>query len=413
MYFWWIALKDIKIYIRDRRALLLTIAMPLILIAILGAAFSNMFADERDQAFSPFELGIVNLDDGELSKTLAEDILGTGLSEVLTARFLDEDTLQQQIDTHELEIGIIIRPDFSVNLLTGKNGTIEILTQAASPFKIGIIESIISQFGQMVQVNQKAGELLYQQLINDPVNASIPMEQLMGHITESITSKMSQIEEGHSYISEQGIHATSKVVNAFQYYAVGMGVMFLLIAVVNGVGAIIEEKEDPVMNRLLLTNMKHADYILGKLVGLLFKCGLQMAVIILGTHYIFGVDWGDSGIGVLFIAFAYVVGASGLGVLLGSFINKSKVLENAGIITVQIMAALGGSMVPLHIYPDWLNQAAKVLPNALALQSFLDLMTGSAFSEIWVSGIVLLGIGALFMALGWLKLSAEGRIKYA
>lgn len=413
MYFWWIALKDIKIYIRDRRALLLTIAMPLILIAILGAAFSNMFADEGDQTYSPFELGIVNLDDGSLGKTLEEDIFRTGLNDVLIARSLDESTMSQLIQSHELEIGIIIRPNFSTNLLSGKNGSIEIVTQTASPFKIGIIESVISQFGQMVQVNQRAGELIYQQLAKDPANAIVPIEQLMNHVSNTIASKMSQLEETTSYINEQGVHSTSKVINAFQYYAVGMGVMFLLMAVVNGVGAMIEEKEDPVINRLLLSNMRHSDYLLGKLLGLLFKCGLQMVVIILGTRYIFGVDWGASSVGVFYIAFAYVVGASGLGVLLGSFINKSKVLENAGMLVVQIMAALGGSMIPLYIYPDWLNQAAKALPNALALQSFLDLMTGASFGDVWISGLMLIGIGTLLLVLGWLKLRAERRIKYA
>lgn len=413
MYFWWIALKDIQLYIRDRRALLLTIAMPLILIAILGAAFSNMFQDDSDQTFTPIKMGIVNLDEGSLGKTLAEDIFGHELREVLHVHYVDEATLRELLREQKMEMGLTISSDFTANLLNGEIGRVDFYTENATQFKVGIISSIVSQFGQTVQVHQKAGELRFQQLVRDPAYHNIPIQKVIDQVTTEIAKQISLLDEQASYISEQGIYGTNKVISSFQYYAVGMGVMFLLIAVVNAVGAIIEEKEDPVMDRLLITNMRHTDYLLGKLIGLLVKCGLQMAVIILGTHYIFGVEWGDSGIGIFYIGFSYVVGASGLGVFLGSMIHKSKTLESAGMIMVQIMAALGGSMIPLYIYPDWLIQAAKILPNALALQSFMDLMTGEQFEGVWVSGAILLSVGALFLLLGWLKLRSEGKVKYA
>lgn len=413
MYFWWIAQKDILLYLRDRRALLLTIAMPLLLIGILGAAFSNLFANTDDQAFSPFEVGIVNLDEGSLGKSLAVDLLGTGLQDVIHARYMDESTLVRQLDAQELSIGIIIRPDFTTSIFMGSMGSVELHSNYPSSIQLGIVESIIHQFGQTVQVNQEAGVRLYQRLAHESTLDDLGVAQIEARIADMMVQQMSSIEQDMPLLHIQGVHTSDRPVGAFQYYAAGMGVMFLLMAVVQGVGAMIEEKESPVIHRLLLTNMTHRDYVFGKLIGLLFANGIQMAVIILGTRLLFGVYWGDSLFGVLIVAIAFVVSASGLGVFFGSFIQKSRTLTNTGMILVQMMAALGGSMVPLYMYPDWLNALAKVLPNALALQSFLELMTGANWTQVWGASATLFGIGLLFLLLGWLKLNRDRRVRYA
>lgn len=413
MYFLWVAQKDLKLYIRDRRALLLTIAMPLILIGILGAAFSNMFADDSASQFSPFELGVVNLDQGHLGKAFTEDLLGTRLQDIMLAHTMDLATLEQRIGAEELRLGIIIPANFTTNLLAGDTTNVEIRSYNASIIEVGILESVLRQFGQNVQVNQMVGKQIVEELRSNPSLQNLTEEQIQQIIEEKTAAQLQRIDQEIEYIQEQGTHSEAKIVTAFQYYAVGMGVMFLLMAVIQGVAAMVEEKEDPVIHRLLVTNMRFSDYLLGKLIGLIITCGLQMAVIILGTHFLFGVDWGASIFGVLFIAFAYVIAASGLGVLLGSFIHKSKTLSNIGMISVQIMAALGGSMIPLYFFPDWLNQAAKILPNALALQSFIELMSGAHFGEVYFSGVIMIGTGILFILLGWIKLSAEGRVKYA
>ena len=57
---------------------------------------------------------------------------------------------------------------------------------------------------------------------------------------------------------------------------------------------------------------------------------------------------------------AFVVNACGLGVMAGSFIKTEKSFSVAGSLGTQIMAALGGSMVPLYVFPDWVISIYKV-----------------------------------------------------
>ena len=80
MTFWWLAWKDLLLIARDKKALLTLIMMPLILIAILGAAFGNMMKEGKDIPFPKFTLGVTDLDNGQLSKVLIEEVFKKELS---------------------------------------------------------------------------------------------------------------------------------------------------------------------------------------------------------------------------------------------------------------------------------------------------------------------------------------------
>jgi len=116
---------------------------------------------------------------------------------------------------------------------------------------------------------------------------------------------------------------------------------------------------------------------------------------------------------VVIMTFAFVISACGLGVLAGSFIKTEKAFNAAGMLGTQIFAALGGSMVPLYIFPDWFVSVSKLLPNGLALQTYLDLMSGASFFETIPAVLGSIGLGLLFFAIGFFRLSIERRGKYA
>jgi ABC-2 type transport system permease protein len=189
--------------------------------------------------------------------------------------------------------------------------------------------------------------------------------------------------------------------------------MFLLMTVVQGVTTMILEKEQAVYNRLLLTKLTFTQYLTGKMLGLIIISLAQAFLIILGTKFLFGVDWGPSLSGIVLMTVGFVFNACGLGILAGSFIKTEKAFSVAGMFATQIMAAVGGSMVPLYLFPDWVNSITKFLPNGLALQTYLDLMSGATVSEILPAVAGSLGLGMLFFVFGLFRLSLERRGRYA
>jgi ABC-2 type transport system permease protein len=400
---WWIAAKDILLFVRDWKALLMFILMPLLLIAILGSAFSGLF-QSGEQGIEPIKVGIVNLDEGEMGRVIAKELFGIQLNEIFEPIYLNEEELRERIDQRKLSVGIIIKENFSKDIMSGSTGEVSLFSAPNGTHQAEIVESILAQFAQSVKVRQAAGKVLAMEVMSETDNGS----QYYAEIGEKVEKLLAELDTNENYnrvwIEEQGIALDKKTVGSFQYYAAGMGVMYLLMAVVQGVASMIEEKGQEVYKRLLITKLKHVQYIVGKFLGLLIITMLQMAVIIVGTGVLFGVDWGDSVLGIAFIAFSFVIAACGLGVMIGSWVGREQTFSTAGMIMVQIVAALGGSMVPLYAFPEWLNEIVRFLPNALALQSFIELMAGAHASDIAFAGCFMLGIGLVFMAIAWLSM---------
>ena len=378
MSIWWLALKDLLLIGRDKKAFLTLIMMPLLLIAILGAAFGNMFEGEGDASIEKFTLGIVNLDNGPLGKVLSDEVFAKGFEKQIKIKNFQQAEMKAQIKDHKLSIGIVIGADFSSSLMSGDEAKIKLITIPNPGIKSIIVKSVIEQFSQTIAIETEAAKLAQQKVVQNG-NHLVANQGKIPEIKQQQEEKQMSLT---SFIKEKTVKPDTEPVGAFQYYAAAMGVMFLLMTIVEGVSAMILEKEQEVYKRLLVSKLTYTNYLSGKMLGLLIIGLLQAFIIITGTTLIFGVNWGESLLGVVLMTFAFVFSACGLGVLVGSFIKKEKTFSMVAILGTQIMAALGGSMAPLYIFPDWAVFASKFLPNGLTLQTYIELMSGASFSEI-------------------------------
>lgn len=404
MGFWWLAIKDTLQIGRDKKALLTLVFMPLLLIGILGAAFGNMLGEENSVVtIDNFNVGIVNLDKGELGAILEKEVFEKGLNSIVTVKSMDNKKLLSELEKQNLSVGIIIPEDFSDGLIAGKETTVQTISVPSASIQSMIIESAVQQFSQSVSVDVAGMEMLF----SSPANGE-------GQPNTGVNpGSISFDQKSYQALEEITVEPDQKQVSSFQYYAAGMGVMFLLMTVIQGVSAMIEEKEQEVYKRLLVSNLTHSQYLFGKLLGLFLLSSIQLIVIIVGTTLLFDVYWGDSLSGIIVIGLTFVFSACGLGILLGTLARTEKSFNALGMLGVQILAAAGGSMVPLYLFPDWVNTIMKFFPNGLALQTFLNLMSGGDLKGIIFEAAMLLIIGLIFLGAALLRLSAERRKTYA
>ncbi|MBT2642347.1 ABC transporter permease [Bacillus sp. ISL-41] len=396
MGFWWLALKDALLMGRDRKALLTLVFMPILLIGILGAAFGNMMDEEEAASIEKFEIGIVNYDEGPLGSVLSQEVFKKGLPELISAEAMTEEKLEDSLKQQEISVGIIIPRDLSGHIISGGNSEVRVISIPSASIQSSIVKNLVLQFTQSAAVNVIAMEVAGPSGFGKDLAA------------------LSQLAEAdYEFVEEAAVEQDQKPVGSFQYYAAGMGVMFLLMTVITGVSAMIDEKEQDVFNRLLVTKLSNQHYLIGKFIGLLFMSSVQFFIIILGTHYLYDVQWGESMTGVIIVGFAFVFSVSGLGVLLGALVKREKTFNAAGMLATQIMAAVGGSMVPLYIFPDWVNTVVKVLPNALALQTFLELMSGAGVWQVLIEAGVLIAIGLVSLLIAFVSLSTRRRALHA
>lgn len=266
-----------------------------------------------------------------------------------------------------------------LNILKGPNSALQEI----------VLENVVLQFFQNYHMNR----------ILMPLNQGEKVEIVSHQLKKEL-------------VNERDIHMNNQPITSFQYYSGGMGVLFLLMTVVFLVGSMIEEKEEEVYKRLVVSKLSNTSYIVGKLLGIVLMSMIQLAVIILFTSFVFKVNWGEP-FSVFMIGCSFIVNAAGFGVLIGSFIKREKTFNSVGILGTQVLGALGGSMVPLYLFPQWLINISYFLPNSLALQMFLKSMAGADFSEIQSGFILRRGMGLVFFITALIRMSFERKHRYA
>lgn len=99
---------------------------------------------------------------------------------------------------------------------------------------------------------------------------------------------------------------------------------------------------------------------------------IQMCILVVFSWLAFGLDIfrNFSGLMLLIISVAFAV--SGFGILIASFAKSQKQVESLSLIIILVMSALGGSMMPLFLFPDFLKGVAHFTVNYWAIDGFYD-----------------------------------------
>ena len=118
------------------------------------------------------------------------------------------------------------------------------------------------------------------------------------------------------------------------------------------------------------------------------------------TSLLFGVDWGSLPLALLVLLLFSLV-AFGAAILLGTLLENEGAAAGAGIGFGLVLAALGGSMFPLELFPDTMRSISRLTPHAWAYEALADVQRrGAGLVEVLPELGVLAAMAALLVALG-------------
>lgn len=395
-----IAAKDLGIRARDRRALVVLLAMPMALIFILGLVFNPLWQGTAEIQRIP--VVVVDQDQGEIARLLVEQVLGAG--EI--GRMLRVDHADQPADARNLVMrgrraaGLVIPRGFSQAVMTGRPARLTLYTDPAQSIRAGIVNSIVNRFGAEVVKRQVAitvaAETLIVERIMTPatVAAAIPawlkdVEQFTGRQAVAIAE-------------ERG--SGPRFPAAIDYYAVAMGVMYLLFGVSMASQSILVERREGTLARLRTTPTGSSDIVGGKLLATFLTGLAQFSLLVLFTSVFYGVRWGSPLLLFTMIG-ATALAASGLGTFLASLARTPEAVESLAPAIILPMSFLGGSMFPIYMMPPWLEYLSRLTFNRWALDGFLAVMAGAeAPAAIWQPLLALLAMSLVFLVVGTRRL---------
>jgi linearmycin/streptolysin S transport system permease protein len=136
----------------------------------------------------------------------------------------------------------------------------------------------------------------------------------------------------------------------------------------------------------------------GELLGRLVIALIQAAIIVFGSLIFFGVNWGDP-LGTAAVILTFSLVSTGAAVLLGSLFSSEQQAAPVALLLGLGLAALGGSMVPLEIFPNSARNIAHITPHAWANDAFSKLLSHNGdLVSVLPQIATLLGFAALTIA---------------
>lgn len=182
--------------------------------------------------------------------------------------------------------------------------------------------------------------------------------------------------------------------------ASGLGVMFLLFSAAGAGGALIEEAESGTLDRILSTRVTMTRLLLGKLTYLSIIAVLQLTVMFVWGEMFFGLELHRHVPGFLVMSVVTALAASSFGLLLAAVSRSRMQLVALSNLSILVMSALGGSMVPRYLLSEKVQKLGLITLNAWAIDGFVKVFwREEPLINLWPQVGVLLAASAVLFAL--------------
>jgi len=149
---WRIALKDNLIRFRDRNGLMLMLAAPLLIAAIVGAAFGGFGGQNNTAPLTDIPFVVVDDDEGDLGQTLVDILRSDDLAELLEPTVMsDLAAARALVEAGEMRGVIHIPPEFSASIRdrsrpdAAPTSTLLLYTDPASAFSPLVLNAVLTQ----------------------------------------------------------------------------------------------------------------------------------------------------------------------------------------------------------------------------------------------------------------------------
>ncbi|MEL6107504.1 MAG: ABC transporter permease [Planctomycetota bacterium] len=153
-------------------------------------------------------------------------------------------------------------------------------------------------------------------------------------------------------------------------YAAGIAVMFLLFGASGGGGALLEERENTTLDRLLSTRLSMDQLLIGKWFYLSVIGFLQVCVMFIWGALVFEIDLLGHIDGFVMMTLVTSGAAAAFGLFLATLCKTRGQLNGLSVILILTMSALGGSMVPRYVMSQGMRDLGQWTFNAWALDGY-------------------------------------------
>ena len=380
--------------LRDRVATLLVFVLPILFFSIFASIFGNF------ESSGPGNLTVIVVDNAKsaASRKLIDALGESGAGLRLSSTHGEppvawtSETARVAVSDGKAPAAIIIPEKLSINMFGGQQAeAVKVYADKSNPIAGTMIPGLLqkaamtSMRGDMIrsgmaQFEKFGGELTSRQKI------------AMGQMDKMLDAQDKVGEDGVSNSKDAGmmlpvelVHPQDEKTNEprslVAFYMAGIGVMFLLFSTTGAAGSLLDDEEAGILDRVLCTPMGMGSLLVANWLWVTILGLISMVVLMLFATFVFGLGpWTGSRVVAAIVVTVFTASAaSGFGMLLASLCRTRAQLGGISTIVILVMSALGGSMIPRFLMPDFVQNMSVLTFNAWAVEGYLDVF--------WYSGV--------------------------
>lgn len=395
---WFIAQKDLKLFVTDRMALFFFVLFPFLFVTLFSVVLGGIGSeDER------LELHLVTEEDRDgISHQIIKAVKTDGESELepgepnITWSDDYEEAYRSLMD--EERTGFVVFPeDFTDGVSMGYGASIEVVADPDDTYTRAahnaLAEGIASNIGSQQVVSSAITELLLNQWVESPesfarIGQDIP--EILS-VQRGVRMRPSLIEYDVEKVGEV------EAENPSDFVIPGYLVMFVFMAAAFSAEAIVRERQNRTLERLLATSVKRESIITGLFTGTATKGLVQIIIFWTVGILVFNMSLGRSLEAVILLSVLMVIMSSAFAIMLATMAKTQRSAGSIALITSLVLAPLGGCWWPLFITPRWMQFIAKITPHGWATTGFNKLLVfGADFNAVVNEMLALLVFAAAF-----------------
>jgi ABC-type multidrug transport system permease subunit len=153
----------------------------------------------------------------------------------------------------------------------------------------------------------------------------------------------------------------------------GTSIMMLLFSVAAIGASLLDEKQEGILKKLLCSPIHPNQILIGKMVYANIISISQLLILFIYAWLVFGLDIMHHIPSLVLMIIAIAYACSGFGVFLASFAKSRQQVQGYSTIIIMIMSAIGGSMIPVPVMPEFMQKIAVISVNYWGIQGFYDI----------------------------------------
>ena len=392
---WQITRKDLLLLLKDKRAVVLLLVLPLLFISIVGMSTGQFLTKD---------------DDAQRFRILVEDRSQSELSEKLVAALRrQKEFLVRVVESAQEADETLSRGDASMWLTIGAE-----FEQRADELRIS--EIFNSDSGPLaggpealdlrLETRPAAigiGRLLEGVIFTQVIKVIAPVAAEKNAVTRTWIRKAENEEsEANPQMVSSVEKNIPKAAAVYSWIVPGFTVMFAFFVISVMARSFIAERENGTLRRLLLAPISRTSVLAGKTIPFYVTSVIQCSLLFLCGRLLFGMSWGPEPIYLIPVILCTSLAATSLGLLLATAVHTDQQVSSYGTTLILLLSSMSGCFFPRDMFPQTMKRASLFIPHGWALKAFDAVLIQSTVDVLTVATCctMLIAFAVAFFAVG-------------